>query len=111
MHFSSLEPCFLLAGHPRGLDTSARLGHLELGAHRPAAAEIRSRAGVARLFARTETPSDTMLNDFDGIIGTTPDGWQRRRSLTPVTTSTASTIIFGTTLHGGSSRDGIIFIR
>jgi len=52
--------------------------------------------------------SDTILHNFGGTINGTPDGWQPWGSLTPVQTS-SGTIIFGRTLYGGSSDDGVIF--
>lgn len=58
--------------------------------------------------AASESESETILHDFGGVVNGTADGWQPWGSLTPVVTS-AGTVIFGRTLYGGSSQDGVIF--
>ncbi len=49
------------------------------------------------------------MHNFGGFVGSTPDGWQPWGSLTLVQT-TAGMKLFGRTLYGGSSNDGVVFM-
>jgi uncharacterized repeat protein (TIGR03803 family) len=53
-------------------------------------------------------PAHTILHNFGGTVDDQADGWQPWGSLTPVQTK-SGTVIFGRTLFGGSSNDGVIF--
>jgi uncharacterized repeat protein (TIGR03803 family) len=105
----TLEPRYLLASH---------VSEFALASARPPIASVRhptaifelhgQRVGAQSAPAKSKATTDTILHDFGGTIGNTPDGWQPWGSLTPVRTG-SGTVIFGRTLFGGSSDDGTIF--
>lgn len=100
-----LESRALLAVDAGGWATALHPGRLAADGHRPIGAEVASH-GVA---AAGSPVSDTILHNFGGFVGRTPDGWQPWGSLTPVQTA-GGMVLFGRTLYGGTSNDGVIFM-
>jgi uncharacterized repeat protein (TIGR03803 family) len=103
-----LEPRCLLNGHVGRLEPVAHHARAAQTAYWQPTAEISSRVVSSLAREQSKTPSDKVLHNFGGMLGGVPDGWQPWGSLTPVQTSSGS-IIFGRTLFGGPSGDGIIF--